>query len=527
MWVLNTQAQVVLIIGGINNSRIPNRSVVIPAPINTGSFTPIATTNVARFYQNLTESYDSTHYNSFATSYSSGNKRSIVFRKGSSHIYDGNSKMTELYTTNGGYTWTEKELKGTPTFDIRNYGGGNTRAGKIFLFYQRWKSDLTWAGHRFITSSDGGNTFTGGDVNLPDPCPSCGSSPYGKMEEDEFGNLYQSFYLVDSVGKSNCYLWRSIDNGTTWNVYSQISNGTVNASETDIAYLGNCKFMAMGRVGISDVIKKAKVSISNDYGQTWSTLGFFTGYNGFSYGGVSPLIHKMTDSTVFFIATDRSSQNYFSYEQLKFGDTVAFALPRMSPIARPAMDANSIDFAYPTLLKFNNKLDSNTLISYYQTSTHWTYTQPANPHITDIIVDMAFRDSITRLSVLAINSNYPPGGGIFSPDNSSANELSCFDKFTGRRLVIRKSGSYAFDVQAAFGSAASTGTFRTARVEIFNDAGSKVGNFGTDIDFFNTATINQTLTGTLLAGQFLYLRFINDGSTTLVGSTTVTLRRLQ
>ena len=56
-----------IFIANIGQGQVVNLFKIANNVVNS---TPIATTNVARFYQNLTESYDSTHYNSFATSYS-------------------------------------------------------------------------------------------------------------------------------------------------------------------------------------------------------------------------------------------------------------------------------------------------------------------------------------------------------------------------------------------------------------------------------------------------------------------------
>ena len=74
----------------VNLFKIVNNSVVVGG----GNFASIATTNVARGYKNLTTSYDSTSYKGWFMTYATQNKRAIIFRRGSVHIYDGSSVMT-------------------------------------------------------------------------------------------------------------------------------------------------------------------------------------------------------------------------------------------------------------------------------------------------------------------------------------------------------------------------------------------------------------------------------------------------
>lgn len=199
-----------------------------------------------------------------------------------------------------GATW---HLQGTPTKSDEkvsryNHALGVTRKSELIVMSSGWSSGgdpnninyygggrkKTLLNSRIYISSDEGKNWTT-STNFPVGPQGIHLIPFGNIEAGLDGNLRVSAYSfqlqTDNKPRiDNCFCLKSIDDGISWEIDSVIGNFMQN--ETDIAYVGQGKWLAASRI-LSPCQKntghRIELFVSEDDTRTWRSLGPITGYN--------------------------------------------------------------------------------------------------------------------------------------------------------------------------------------------------------------------------------------------------------
>lgn len=197
-----------------------------------------------------------------------GSKWIAIYRSAPDHSTGG--KIHIRFSENEGAAWSNED-----TFTDSNAVTGapftahapNTNCGEGIVFVAPNGDILVHVaelgGTQYETyqyrSTDGGATFT--DEGVIDSA----ADPYGGQDYTIDGD--DMFITVMLDNWTTCGVYKSSDNGATWDFLSYIEN-TVQANETGIVYVGNNTLLAMMREwGAEDATYRY---ISTDRGVTWS-----------------------------------------------------------------------------------------------------------------------------------------------------------------------------------------------------------------------------------------------------------------
>ncbi len=115
-----------------------------------------AKTGVAVAPSNAGVIYECRGYLSFPAIARTGNRLSVIFRKGQGNALDFNSKVYITHSTDRGKTWTEPNLFiARPGVDTRNCGGGMLPDGRAHFVMDMHGGKGAWRRTFYVISDDG------------------------------------------------------------------------------------------------------------------------------------------------------------------------------------------------------------------------------------------------------------------------------------------------------------------------------------------------------------------------------------
>lgn len=510
--------------------------IYVPPTEGGGSYMPVNFASPALYNQNITGPWKTGFYDGFPTiTYRSGNKMSIIYGHRYKHTYAIGNTMDELYSTDGGYTWTNKTVLSQPDGEVTNWAGGATRDGQTVVLIYKINTGPTDPGIPqgifYKTSKDGGITYPISGT-IPLFTPAGDDFYYGTLCEDGAGNLILPYYtLTENYTKSTVHLVRSTDRGLTWQQFSTIGaaeSETLTLNEAAITWMGGGNMIAMIRQDQSEAFIPALIYNSTDTGHTWTKKGYLLDGNGNSFAtGISPVLVKKNSNTVAAIITNRFGGDYgnnINIFDLNFGDSAGHGGVVLPLYMEREMGAYNIDEGYAGQLIFNSTDSSKWMFAYYQTSVNWSRSpdSAANRHIADILIAPMYLDSL----VVAVSRAGSYANGAYPEMDNVIDQIYAYNPGTGARLFVKKGGNYAIDVQATFDSANTTGTFRNITVEDqLNNA------YQSDAASFTQSNSQLTMTGTsppveILANHNLYVRIKHDATGPVNAKIKITIRKL-
>jgi len=203
-----------------------------------------------------------------------GNIAAIV-RWGDIHIGQlGSLGIVESF--NGGESWTRLRQVGPDAVDVRNPAFGILSDGTWLLSYIEmdcyqngyWKPNgLGVFPINVIRSTDAGKTWS--SPFTIDPVENKLCSPYGKIIQDQSGNVLLSIY-----GDNEVFLYRSSDGGKTWGEFTKVAKGY---NETAFLVASNGDLIAFLRTGELAEGAGLRISRSSDDGYTWTDPKYLCG----------------------------------------------------------------------------------------------------------------------------------------------------------------------------------------------------------------------------------------------------------
>lgn len=408
--------------------------------------------------QNLTSELEQGYYIG-AMTYATQQKRGILIRRGTAHSFSYPSDIIKFETSDGGFTWTNEEVHTETDIDSRNLAGGNTSTGIIICFYGRY-ADAGWQSIRFMRSTDGGATWNHSDDLPLYPGVVDKFSPHGSLIEFENGTLKQTFYGEESTDVWHTWTLESTDAGETWGNPTLVATGDF-INESDIAYLGNGRMIAVIRQDITTTNKDALVYNSDDYGETWSSLGKCTWGQNFDAPGTSPLLMTKDANSAYFIQNFRSTYNQMNESTLNYGTATITALTRRFALGNSARSGENLHYGYGRPIDFNGAMEDR-LIAYYDLSLDYV----SGPVLTDLWVGPIFRKQI--VDTRKTSGTYAAGLSTYSPGAYALDEFPSYNNnsFTWQH-IIREDATYFVEVTAVF-TGNTTGTYRRLTVELWN-----------------------------------------------------------
>jgi hypothetical protein len=202
----------------------------------------------------------------------------VVLRGGAGHL-GIKGRLDMVFSADEGKNWTKPTVVVDSPLDDRNPAFGQAKDGALVVAYLRLakyddkgkydpkldKPDSTWV----TRSEDGGKTW---GKSLPIDVSDIGwGSPYGKILTLPDGTMLQALYggpvraLGEKVADSdNSYLYRSADNGKTWQRHA--TPGLKGFNETALVRLASGKLLAAMR----SVKGEVWLTDSTDDGKSWS-----------------------------------------------------------------------------------------------------------------------------------------------------------------------------------------------------------------------------------------------------------------
>lgn len=463
--------------------------------------------------QNLTASYPDSFYYGFPMTYGVGQKRAIVFRRGTIHGEDATTSMMRLETSNGANTWVMDSIFSETGYDVRNYGGGSTSQGVVLIFYGRLNSAGVWVSNRCMRSVNGGATFThSADLELADPSITV-FSPHGRLVELDNGDLLQSFY---GWSPTVYYVWtlKSTDQGLTWGSPVSIYEGSIFINEASLVNLGAGKLIAGIRYDVGDTEKDLYIYNSDDSGASWDSIGICTYLSAADLPGTSPLLIRKDADNATIVSTARRQYNAFVEVTLPFGSAVTTGIYRSFYEGMPQVGVNN-NFGYPALLSFNSN-EQDQMIAFYDISSEYV----SGAVKTDIYVNPIFR---RVQSISEKTSGTIATGGAFIPAVYIVDELTVYNGPTDHIAYhkIRTAGDYSIRVEATF---TGTGSSRDLNVRRYTSAQVLVGTMYTESGSGNT--YDFTTTQTMAAGELILLQVVHDASPLTVTNLKMTITKL-
>ncbi len=205
----------------------------------------------------------------------------VVLRGGGGHLTI-KGRLDMVFSSDEGKTWTSPILVVDSPADDRNPSLGQAKDGTLLVGFWRTetydendrynpkldKPRTTWV----TRSADGGKTWS--DPSQIDTADIGIGSPFGRMLTLPDGTVLMAIYgfgirqpdAKDGGTRHHSYIYRSKDNGLTWERISEIGDGKQQLNETSLLRLPDGKLLAAVRARSTEVW----VSESTDNGLSWS-----------------------------------------------------------------------------------------------------------------------------------------------------------------------------------------------------------------------------------------------------------------
>ena len=209
------------------------------------------------------------------------NRIAVVLRGGGPHL-SIHGRLDIVFSSDEGKSWTKPTIVAAdPAADVRNPAFGQAADGSLVVAYYRttrydengkYNDSLDKPVNTWVTrSSDGGKTWTKpAEIDVSD----IGwASPFGRIITRPDGTMFANFYggAIRTSGQaapksSFSYLYRSTDQGQTWQRYSTIS--PPGFDETGLIVLPSGRWLAALRS--SGQSANLSISHSDGDGKSWS-----------------------------------------------------------------------------------------------------------------------------------------------------------------------------------------------------------------------------------------------------------------
>ena len=204
-----------------------------------------------------------------------------VLRGGAGHL-GIKGRLDMVFSSDDGRTWTPPVVVVDTPMDDRNPALGQARDGTLVVGFWRTATYDDQGRYnpkldkprdtRVTRSRDGGKTWSEpAEIGVAE---FGWGSPFGKIVTMPNGDMLMAIYggqrrkpgekvLKD---RNHSYIYRSTDNGQTWNYFAEIGDGKQQLNETALLRLSSGKFLAAIRSRAGDVW----LSESADGARTWA-----------------------------------------------------------------------------------------------------------------------------------------------------------------------------------------------------------------------------------------------------------------
>lgn len=293
-------------------------------------------------------------------------------REGTSHAAPGDYGAMKLYrSTNDAFDWSyNATLMNVSTRDVRNYASGITDTGRVFVFFSIYDTDNgTWPNPlEYKYSDDDGATWSANATMImptlagfvPTNTSLYGAGTFGGLRTIGGGKIGLCYFAGNNTNYTQTRFAYSADDGVSWN-HSVMGSITgpypATRSETDFAYLGDNKLVALSR---EDNAPGPDMFTSVDNGVTWTFWGplpFLLA--GSTSASMSIVIDDLGERWVLAIFYQGSSFHY----SIAYGPDLPSA--GLSAWSTP-LDTSDIWGAFPVTI-FDPIAGSGFIMSEYET----------------------------------------------------------------------------------------------------------------------------------------------------------------
>ena len=245
-------------LNGLGEYSTPGSGSFINFPLNT------AIPKVNNFYEEE-EEINYNHFGIISCNPINGHLVSI-YRQALSHS-DDVGKGYIRHSSNGGGDWGAKlELIDGGIYDIRNFGGGYDRNGRLWLFYGVYNLGTAWVSLNMIYSDDDGSTWSNA-VQMP-VLSSPIFSPYGTLVDMGGGLMYQTAYAVDGA-TYKIYYYKTTDYGANWTTVT-VYSGSKLLTEPSMIDMGGGNLLIVTRINSGATLNQF---LSINGGANWTDQG--------------------------------------------------------------------------------------------------------------------------------------------------------------------------------------------------------------------------------------------------------------
>lgn len=205
-----------------------------------------------------------------------------VYREAEEHGYDSGAELHIRFSEDEGSTWTAEDtfidagaVTGFPitehsTNSVVDAFIGRAANGDLFLLVGELDSSDNVQGTWLYTSSDDGDTWSDdGQINTDDELYLCSG------DHVLVGTVIYVAGWADpgqDAAALKSVLYKSINNGATWTLVSDITATSDDTSEAGIAHLGGDDLLTV----ITDLDGVTDKRVSDDLGATWGSLTIIT-----------------------------------------------------------------------------------------------------------------------------------------------------------------------------------------------------------------------------------------------------------